>query len=83
VSDQEKPSSVWDEVDAFLEEHADRFKMSFGLEYSCVVDWCADFTPRRGHPQAREYGLWTGSSTNRDEAIRRAMARAREAIEEL
>jgi hypothetical protein len=71
---------IWKEVDAFLAEHEERYKMSFGLEFSHVVDWVADFTPRRGHPQAREYGLWQGTATTRDEAIRRALTVARDAL---
>lgn len=74
--------TIWEEVDEFLEKHRTDFNMSFGLEYSSVVDWCADFTPRRNHPQAREYGLWKGQSENRDTAIRRAMERAIEGMKE-
>lgn len=71
---------VWQELDDFLEEYADRYKMSFGLEYSSIVDWVADLTPRRNHPQACEYGLWQGQDITRDGAIRRALDEAKDAI---
>jgi hypothetical protein len=72
-------SGVWDEVDAFLAEHSG-LKMSFGLEYSSVVDWVADFTPRRDVPGSRAYGEWRVQATSRDEAIRKAMALTRERL---
>lgn len=72
-------TDIWQEVDQFLADHED-MKMSFGLEYSSVVDWVADFTPRRNHPQAREYPLWQGQASTRDEAIRRAMKSAQDAL---
>lgn len=72
---------VWTELDEFLEKHAERYKMSFGLEYSNIVDWVADLTPRRNHPQAREYGLWQGQDVTRDGAIRRALDKAKAALE--
>lgn len=72
--------TIVDELNAFLEEHADKYKMSFGLEYSCVIDWVADFTPRRGHPQARDYPLWQAGGATFEEAVHRAMEVAREGI---
>lgn len=72
--------SIWDEVDEFLETHRADFNMSFGLEYSSIVDWVADFTPRRNHPQARDYGLWQGSGVTREDAIRQALEAARAGI---
>lgn len=74
---------VWKTVDEFLEKHHDRFRMSFGLEYSNTVDWVADFTPRINHPEAREYGLWQGQSPDRETAIRNAMAKAEEGIKKI
>ena len=74
---------IWDEVDEFLDKYRDRFKMSFGLQYTSIIDWVADFTPRRGHPNAREYGLWQGQSICRDEAIRQAMKTAQDAIDQM
>lgn len=70
---------IWAEVDQFLADY-EHMKISFGLEYSSIVDWVADFTPRRGHPQAREYPLWQGQAGTRDEAIRRALEAARAAL---
>lgn len=55
--------------------HAD-LKWSFGLEYSSVIDWVADFTPRRNHPKAREYPAFQGGGRAAPEAICRAALRA-------
>lgn len=74
-------SDIWQEVDEFLELHAGDFSMSFGLEYSSVVDWVADFTPCKHHPNAREYGLWQASGATREQAIRKALNMAKEALE--
>lgn len=53
-----------------LESHRSDLELSFGLEYSSVVDWVADLTPRRGHPKAREYGqVWRGKGSTAAEAI--------------
>lgn len=68
---------VWQEVDTFLEETAERYKMSFGLEYSSIVDWVADFTPRRNHPRARDYPVWQGTGGTREDAIIRALELAK------
>lgn len=73
-------TDIWQEVDALLEEHREKYNLSFALEYSSIIDWHADFTPRRNHPQAREYPLWSAQSANRDEAIRLAIQRTREGI---
>lgn len=73
--------NVWDEVDAFLAEH-ENVKMSFGLEYSSVIDWVADFTPRRNVPGSRDYAneAWRYQAADRDEAIRGAMKKTRAAL---
>jgi hypothetical protein len=72
---------VWSELDRFFEKHRQQYNLSFGLEYSSVVDWVADITPRRGHPQARDYPLWQASSWSREDAVRLAIQAAKEAIE--
>ena len=71
---------AWGEADKFLEEYADKYKMSFGLSYSSIIDWVADFTPRRNHPKAREYGLWQGTGGTREEAILAALDEAQAAL---
>lgn len=48
------------------------YKWSFGMEYSSVIDWVVDFTPRKGHPQARNYPAFQASSTSPAEAICKA-----------
>lgn len=48
--------------------------LSVGIEYSSVVDWVVDITPRRGHPKARQYGeVWRGQGFTLAEAIMRAV----------
>lgn len=54
--------------------HAD-MKFSFGLEFSTVIDWSADFTPRRNHPQARDYEAFCAHGYSAPEAICRAALR--------
>lgn len=76
---KESEIKLWDEVDEFLERHAEQYKMSFALEYSSVIDWVADFTPRRGHPKARQYGeVIRCSGMTREDAMRKALAEGRE-----
>jgi len=65
-------ADIWTRVDAFLEKYS-HLKMSFGLEYSSVVDWVADFTPRRDVSGARDYDNWRAQRTDRDAAIEAAM----------
>lgn len=65
---------IWDDLDKLLEDHHSDLKLSFGLEYSCIVDWVADLTPRINHPKSRQYGeVWRGQGTTREEAIKRAI----------
>lgn len=59
-----------------------RWKLSFGLEYSSVVDWVADFTPRRNHPQARDYEALRASAVLAPEAICLAALRTLETLKE-
>lgn len=68
-------SQALTELDTMIREHA-KYDLSFGLQYSSVIDWVADITPRRNHPKARQYPLWQGQSTRPAEAIRRAIALA-------
>lgn len=75
--------SVWDEVDAFLEKHEVQYKMSMGLEFSSIVDWVAEFVPRRGHNLCRTYnGPWQAQDINRDDALREAMKHCEEMLKE-
>ena len=80
--DKSNELSIWAEVDAFLEDTAEEYKMSFGMEFSSVIDWVADFSPRRGHPRARDYPVWQASGGTREEALRRALERAKQAVKE-
>jgi len=59
--------AAWRVVEHILSDdgpYAD-YKMSFGMEYSSVIDWVVEFAPRRNHPLAREYGgpLQTSDTT--------------------
>lgn len=66
--------AVWSNLEAELELHRSDLNLSFGLEFSSVVDWVADLTPRRGHPKARRYGeVWRGQGCTAGEAISRAI----------
>lgn len=47
-------------------------KWSFGLEYSSVVDWVADFTPRRNHPKSRQYPAFQAQASTAPLAVARA-----------
>lgn len=47
-------------------------KWSFGLEYSNIIDWVADFTPLRNHPLARKYHAYQGQAGTPPLAICRA-----------
>lgn len=67
--------SIEAEIESFLEKH-EALKMSFAVEYSSVVDWVAEFVPRRGHPLAREYnGPWRVQRLTLCDAVRAAMAK--------
>lgn len=44
-------------------------KWSFGMEYSSVVDWVVDFTPRARHPKAREYPAFQAQAGTAPKAI--------------
>ncbi len=67
-------SAAWSDLEAELEAHRSDLNLSFGMEYSSVVDWVADLTPRRGHPKARQYGeVWRGQGSTAAEAITRAI----------
>jgi hypothetical protein len=57
----------------------DQFRMTFCLCWDGDV-WSCDFTPGRGHPKAREYGLWEGISESLEKAMTRALARTRQGI---
>jgi hypothetical protein len=32
------------------------YKVTFGMEFSQIIDWVVEFVPGRNHPLAREYG---------------------------
>ena len=67
---------------AAFETHRNTLNLSFGLEYSSVVDWVADITPRRGHPRARCYGqVWRGQASTPDGAIQRAIRAMRDELD--
>jgi hypothetical protein len=51
-------------------------KWSFGMEYSSVIGWVVDFTPRTRHPKAREYPAFQAQATTAPEAICRAALKA-------
>ena len=73
--------AAWSDLEAELEAHRSDLNLSFGMEYSSVVDWVADLTPRRGHPQARQYGeVWRGQGGTPEEAISRAIRAMREEL---
>jgi hypothetical protein len=77
-------SAVWAELEAELAAHRSDLDLSFGLEYSGIVDWAADLTPRCGHPKARQYGeVWYGYGTTAAMAIARALAAMREELNNL
>jgi hypothetical protein len=65
---------AWLEMEAALAVHAQDLDLSFGVEYSSAVDWQADFTPRKGHSKARNYGnVWSGTGSTAAVAIQRAL----------
>lgn len=73
---------TFDDIEDFLEKHRNK-KMSFGLEYSSVIDWVAEFVPRRGHPLCRQYnGPWRAAGISPDLAIQAAMDRCEAMLEE-
>ena len=69
--------AAWAAVEALLAEFALRFDLSFGLEWTSANGWVADFAPRRNHPQAGAYGIWTAHHQDRATALLGAVARAR------
>ena len=71
---------AFDKLSEFFEVHRQNYNLNFGLQYSSIIDWVADITPRRGHPKARQYPLWQASGGNPSQAIRRAIDLARSAI---
>jgi hypothetical protein len=64
-------AAAWLVVDAMTDDDSsiNDKKYSFGLEYSSVVDWVADFTPRRSHPLAREYEAFRTTGSDAAHAI--------------
>ncbi len=70
---------AFDQLNAFIESH-EKYDLSFGLQYSSIIDWVADITPRRNHPKAREYPLWQASATSPEAAILGAIKLATSAI---
>lgn len=71
----DKLQKVFKDLQDTLERHQGDLKLSFGLEYSCIIDWVADLTPRKNHPKARQYGtVWRGQGTSPEEAIQRVLA---------
>ena len=60
------------DIQDFLDEHRD-VKLTFGLEYSSIVDWVAEFVPGRNHSLARQYnGPWREQRTSLEEAVNAA-----------
>ncbi len=53
-----------------------RYKFSFGIEYSSVVDFVVDVTPRAHHPLARQYPAYRAQSTSLASAINHAIDQA-------
>jgi len=61
--------TTFTDIQEFLDQHQD-LKLSFGLEYSSIVDWVAEFVPRRKHPLARSYnGPWRVQALGMEEAV--------------
>ncbi len=73
-------AAAFAELGEFFDLHRQDYNLSFGLQYSSVIDWVADITPRRGHPKAREYPLWQACATTPAEAIWRSIQLAKSAI---
>lgn len=73
-----------DPLSAFYDLATDfpEYKLSFGLQFSCIIDWVADITPRANHPQARNYPLWQGQGVTAKTAVERAIDLARAGIAE-
>ena len=74
----DEEAQAWADLDSFFERHHDQYKLSFGLEFSDVIGWVADITPRRGHPRSRDYPVWQVGGGTRAKAIQAALARARD-----
>lgn len=73
--------AAFSDLETELEAHRSDLNLSFGLEYSSVVDWVADLTPRRGHQKARQYGdVWRGQGGTAAEAISRAIRAMRDGL---
>lgn len=72
VRKESRDPGVMGKVNQFLEENED-YKMSFALEYSSIIGWSAEFTPRRRHKMAMEHSMWSQSGDTPEEAIVRAM----------
>jgi hypothetical protein len=63
-------SAAWNVVEKVLSD--EQYKWSFGMEYSSVIDWVVDFTPRVNHPKAREYPAFQVVASTPSEAICKA-----------
>jgi hypothetical protein len=75
-------TDAWKVVDHMLTKRFPNHNMSFGCGYSSVIDWSADFTPRRNHPMAREYEDWSAQGSTAPMAICNAALYALQRIEE-
>ena len=74
MCEQNDMLAIWQKLEAELETHRSDLNLSFGMEYSSIVDWVADLTPRRGHTKARQYGaVWRGQGGTAAEAISRVI----------
>lgn len=72
-------SDAFDQLGEFFEQQ-EKYDLSFGLQYSSIIDWVCDITPRRNHPRAKEYPLWQASARSAGEAIQRSIDLAKSAI---
>jgi hypothetical protein len=63
-------SASWEVVEKVCSD--DYYNWSFGMEYSTVIDWVVDFTPRRNHPKAREYPAYQATASTAPMAICKA-----------
>lgn len=46
-------ADAWEVIEVMVGNF--KYKWSFCMEHSTIIDWVVDFTPRKNHPLARKY----------------------------
>ena len=67
--------AAWELLERVLDtfEEFEKYRLTFGMEYSQRIDWTASVVPGSNHPKAREYEAFWQQGGSAAEAITRAV----------